>query len=259
MQKRRLGQTGLWVSPIGLGTVKFGRNEGVKYPTPFALPDDLLITQLLSIAQENGINLLDTAPAYGSSEERLGKLLGNARKDWIIVTKAGEEFHDGQSHFDFSKAHLIYSVERSLTRLKTDYLDMVLVHSNGDDKAIIEEEAVFESLAFLKDAGKILSFGMSTKTIAGGLLTLDKADAVMMTYHAGYTEEKPVLDDAKVKQKGVLIKKALASGHTPSKADAIKFVLREPAISSVILGTINPEHLLENIEHARSLMLPGID
>src|SRR5690606_30396122 len=88
---RALGSTGLTVSALGLGTAKFGRNEQVKYPTAFALPDDNAVRALLAQAHDLGINLLDTAPAYGTSEERLGQVLRN-REKWIIVTKTGEEF-----------------------------------------------------------------------------------------------------------------------------------------------------------------------
>ena len=69
-----LGNTGIEVSALGLGTVKLGRNEGVKYPSGFELPDDASVSRLLQLAADAGINLLDTAPAYGSSEERIGKL-----------------------------------------------------------------------------------------------------------------------------------------------------------------------------------------
>ncbi len=74
MELRPLGSTGIKVSLLGLGTVKLGRNEGVKYPRPFDLPDDRSVVALLETAQSLGINLLDTAPAYGRSEERLGAL-----------------------------------------------------------------------------------------------------------------------------------------------------------------------------------------
>src|SRR5690606_39506858 len=71
---RPLGNTGLQASPLGLGTVKIGRNQGVKYPSGFDLPDDGQVRDLLALARGLGINLLDTAPAYGTSEERLGPL-----------------------------------------------------------------------------------------------------------------------------------------------------------------------------------------
>ena len=124
---RELGDTGLTVSALGLGTVKIGRDQGVKYPTPFSIPDDDAVRDLLARARELGINLIDTAPAYGRSEERLGQLLRD-RQDWVIVSKVGEEFSDGDSHFDFSPAHTRASVERSLRRLNTDYIDLYQYH-----------------------------------------------------------------------------------------------------------------------------------
>src|SRR5690606_4111141 len=120
--------------------------------------------QLLTQASELGINLLDTAPAYGISEERLGQLLNN-RDQWILCSKTGEEFSNGQSHFDFSAKHTRFSIERSLKRLRTDYLDLVLVHSDGQDEHIIRHTDCFETLQQLKDQGLIRAFGISSKTI----------------------------------------------------------------------------------------------
>src|SRR5579863_3279859 len=133
LPKRPLAQTGLSVSVVGLGTVKFGRNQQVNYPAAFTLPSDGEAANLLSLAQEAGINLLDTAPAYGESEARLGRLLAGQRHQWVLSTKVGEEFTEGESQFDFSPSAIHKSIDRSLTRLNTDYLDLVLVHSNGND------------------------------------------------------------------------------------------------------------------------------
>ena len=96
LETHPLGQTGLEVSRLGLGTVKFGRNQEVRYPNSFVLPSDQEIIDLLELAHSLGINLLDTAPAYGSSEQRIGRLLSN-RADWVICTKVGEEFLLGRS------------------------------------------------------------------------------------------------------------------------------------------------------------------
>jgi len=93
---RPLGGTGLTVSPLGLGTVKLGRDQGVKYPNGFRIPDDAQARQLLRLARDLGINLIDTAPAYGISEQRLGPLLQGQREHWVVVSKVGEEFVDGQ-------------------------------------------------------------------------------------------------------------------------------------------------------------------
>lgn len=253
MQKRAFGNTGLWVSPMGLGTVKIGRNQQVKYPTPFEIPDDESVKKLLTTALELGVNLIDTAPAYGNSEERLGKLLPGSRSDWHIVTKVGEEFIDGQSRFDFSEKHIRLSVERSLRLLKTDFLDTVLVHSNGDDLDIINRLGALDILAEIKSKGLIRSYGMSTKTIEGGLLALEKSDVVMAAYNLQDRKEKPVFEKAAELNKAMLVKKAFASGHLHTEEAAIKTfqeIFKMSAVSGIIVGTCNPAHLRENVKKA---------
>lgn len=253
MIKRPLGSTGLWVSPIGLGTVKFGRNSNVKYPTAFELPSDKEILTLLDVARDLGITLLDTAPAYGTSEERLGALLKEKRKEWIISTKVGEEYINGQSRFNFTEEHMLFSIERSLKRLRTDYLDLVLVHSDGKDVHNIKQLGVLDQLLYIKKQGLIRAIGMSTKTVEGGLLTVEKADVVMVTYNPVQVEEKAVITAAHQQNKGVLIKKALASGHIntlPGQdpvCEALNFIFQEPGVSSAILGTLNAKHLAHNV------------
>lgn len=260
MQKRRLGQTNLEVSPIGLGTVKFGRNLGVKYPQPFTLPNDAAIKRLLDLAFELGVNLIDTAPAYGSSEERLGHIIRNTRNQWVICTKVGESFVNGQSYFDFSHHSILESIDRSLQRLQTDYLDLVLIHSNGEDENLICNYEVFVPLQAAKRAGKIRSYGMSSKTVVGGLLTVQHADVAMVTYNPTATEESVVIAKAHQLQKGILIKKGFLSGHlnkvtteTPVHT-AMEFIFAQEGVSSLIVGTINPLHLQENVQYANEIL-----
>jgi aryl-alcohol dehydrogenase-like predicted oxidoreductase len=254
---RPLGGTGLEVSALGLGAVKLGRNKGLKYPTGFDLPDDRSAAALLALAQDLGINLIDTAPAYGDSEERLGKLLRGQRQRWLLCSKVGEEFAAGQSRFDFSPEHAGASVRRSLHRLQTEVLDLVLVHSNGADLAIINEMGTLQALQQLKDEGLIRAFGMSTKTLAGGLAAAPHCDVLMLTYNPGHREELPVLDACADLNTAVLIKKALASGHLDSSCDedpvqtSLELALSHPATSAVVIGTINPDHLRDNVAAAR--------
>ena len=254
-----LGTTGIAVSPIGLGTVKFGRNTGVKYPAAFDLPDDNGILSLLDCCESLGINLLDTAPAYGTSEERLGKLLAGRRHQFVLATKTGESFIDGKSFFDFSPIATKRSVEQSLRKLRTDWLDIVLVHSNGDDEKIIQQTDILETLQILKEKGWIRAFGFSGKTIEGGLLAAERSDVVMVTYNTAAQEEKPVIADAKVRGKGVLIKKALMSGHLPAEGDpvedAMRFVFSEPGVTSIVVGTLNESHLRHNVACAARAIL----
>ncbi len=257
-----MGQTDVWVSPMGLGTVKFGRNEAVKYPGQFNIPDNHQVRQLLDLARSLGINLLDTAPAYGCSEERLGELLKSERKNWVICTKVGEEFNQGESCFNFYPEHIQLSIERSLKRLQTDWLDIVLVHSDGNDVDIIEKYAVFSVLNDLKQRGLIKAYGMSTKTFEGGLLALEQSDVVMTTCEES-SSDKQVLDRANVLNKGILIKKAFASGHAVNVPDAAHLVENRldaifsyPAVSSVIIGSINPKHLTQNISALHKVLRP---
>ncbi len=251
--KKLLGQTNLNVSVMGIGTVKFGRTEGMKYLTRYELPSDQTIQDLLAYAKVHGVNLIDTAPAYGSSETRLGKALKGQRQDWVIVSKAGEEFVNGKSIYDFSAKHFEYSIQRSLRELQTDYIDVLLVHSDGNDMHHIQHDKVFETLAKFKKQGLIRAYGMSTKTLKGGMNAVLNADVVMVTYNPAMTEEKTVIDFAYQQNKGVLVKKAFASGHlnrmevaNPIEA-AVSFVLGHPGVSSLITGTIDPKHLAENI------------
>lgn len=255
---RQLGSTGIAVSPLGLGTVKFGRNQGVKYPDAFDLPSDAQALDLLALARELGINLIDTAPAYGTSETRLGTLLEGQRQDWVVCTKVGEEFTDGVSHFDFSAAHTRRSIERSLTRLKTDYLDLVLVHSDGNDLDVLTQGAYAELEACQRE-GLIRAFGFSGKTVEGGIKALERGDCAMVTYNANERSERPVLDYAQSHGKGILIKKALASGHLCLAGDdpvtaGLRVIFEHPAVASAIIGTINPKHLTQNVASAASVL-----
>ncbi|MCY1259491.1 voltage-dependent potassium channel beta subunit [compost metagenome] len=257
---RPLGSTGLKVSPLGLGTVKLGRDQGVKYPSGFRIPDDREAADLLALARELGINLIDTAPAYGRSEERLGPLLRGQRDAWVIVSKVGEEFDGGLSRFDFSGEHTRFSVERSLKRLETDHIDLVMVHSDGNDLEILENTAAYETLARLKEEGLIRAFGFSGKTVEGGLLALQRGDCAMVTYNLAEQAEKPVLDYAHAHGRGILVKKALASGHAclapgvdPVRA-SFELVFGHPGVTSAIVGTISPLHLSHNVTVAAELL-----
>ena len=272
MKRSTLHSAGLPISQLGLGTVKFGRNVQVKYPDSFELPSDRQISALLDLATAEGINLLDTAPAYGSSEKRLGDLLGPGRDDWVIVTKVGEELCDGKSVIDFTGSGVTASVERSLRRLRTDRIECVLLHSNGDDVEILNDSGAVEALAELKSAGKILSYGISSKTVEGGILGIELGlDAVMVSYNPWHRDEEPVLDAAgKRGDCTVLIKKAFGSGwfgkaektgkdSRPDQNDsdpvslALRFIFDHSAASSVISGTLNPDHLRQNAAAVRAI------
>ncbi len=261
MLKRPLGSSGIDVSVLGLGTVKIGRNQQVKYPSGFELPDDKTVIELFELAQSLGINFIDTAPAYGSSEQRLGELLPS-RHDWVIVTKVGEIFENAQSRFDFSYDHTVSSVEQSLKKLKRDVLDVVLVHSDGNDMDIINKSPVFDALQSLRDKGLIKAYGMSSKTVEGGCWVVENCDVVMATANLNYDEERPVLELAEKLNKGVIIKKGLQSGHADSASGgggieaSFRHILGLPGVSSMIVGTINQSHLRDNANIVADILSP---
>lgn len=249
--RKALGDTDIMISPITLGTVKIGRNSQVKYPAQFSLPSDVEVVALLDKAKELGINALDTAPAYGSSEERLGKLLTN-RHDWLICGKAGEFFDGEQSTYRFDKTSIIESVHTSLARLNTDYLDILLIHSDGNDEDILTNSDAVETLLTLKQQGLIRATGISSKTVNGGLLALQSLDIAMVMHNIEYQSEQAVIDYAAKHNKGILVKKALASGHLAENAkltlqDNFDFILASP-VHSLVLGTISLEHLQANCQ-----------
>jgi aryl-alcohol dehydrogenase-like predicted oxidoreductase len=246
MHYRPLGNTGIDVPLIGLGTVKLGRDQGVRYPRPFTIPDARAAAALLRKARELGVNLLDTAPAYGTSEERLGELIGAERDRWIICTKVGEEFSDGLSRFDFSPEHTKLSVERSLKRLRTDHLDIVLIHSSGADVEILETMGTLEALRELQASGSVRAIGISHKTTAGGRLALRVGcDVIMTALNPADREQAPVVAEAGREGCGVLVKKALASGF--AGPDSLKWVAAQPGVSCIVTGTIDPGHLAANV------------
>lgn len=262
MELRRLGASGPMVSVLGLGTVKLGRDRGVKYPAPFVIPTDEEAAELLHTALDLGITLLDTAPAYGDSETRLGRLLGVDRERFTIVTKVGESFDNANgSSFDFSPEGVTASVRRSLARLRTDRVEVVLIHSDGSDEVILDRLGTLDALRDLKAAGLIGQVGMSCKTPAGAQRAIEACDVVMLTLNLAEREMLPLIRLAGERGVGVLIKKALMSGHAPGHdlggrdpiEASLALSLAEPAVSSVVIGTISPGNLGRNAEIAGRL------
>lgn len=249
---------GALASKLGLGTVKFGRNSGVKYPGGggFALPEDADIDSLLDLCLDLGVTLLDTAPAYGSAEERLGQRLGRRRDKFFLMTKTGEEYDGETSRYDFNRDFTIASIERSLHRLKTDYLDAVLVHSSRDDLKVVTETDVLPTLRLLQEQGKIGLIGVSSHTVAGGLAALECCDAVMVAHNRSYQDEAEVIAAAHAAGRAVFVKKALASGHSADPRADIEFVVSTPGVTSAIVGSLNPANIRANMAAVRDAGFP---
>ena len=155
-EKTRLGKTGLYINPIGLGINAVGGHN--LYPE---LNEDTG-KELVHAGIDNGLNFIDTAYSYGygRSEELLGEVLqeSGARHELVVATK-GTQRRQGNNHIvDNSPAFLTQSVEDSLKRLQTDYIDLFYIHF--PDEQTPKAEAV-GALQRLKEEGKIRSIGVS--------------------------------------------------------------------------------------------------
>ncbi len=149
MNYRRLGRSGLHVSPICLGTMMFGDRT-----------DEKVAGRIVAKAREAGINFIDTADVYtkGASEEITGKLLKRDRDAWVLATKAGNVMGDTPNMGGLGRKWLLRDIEDSLTRLKTDYVDIYYLH-RPDPGTPLEE--TLGAIGDIIASGKARYFGVS--------------------------------------------------------------------------------------------------
>ncbi|MGV8804783.1 MAG: aldo/keto reductase [Polaromonas sp.] len=149
MHYRRLGKSNLKVSALCLGTMMFGKQ------TPL-----LDAASIVASAREHGINFIDTADVYnqGQSERDLGQLLKGQREHWVLASKLGNPVSQAVNEGHYSRQWLLRQTDAILSRLQTDYLDILYLHRDYPEANL--EEAV-RALGDLIRAGKIRSFGLS--------------------------------------------------------------------------------------------------
>jgi aryl-alcohol dehydrogenase-like predicted oxidoreductase len=246
---RPLGRTGLAISPIGFGAFKIGRNQKVKYSTAYELPSDDQVADLLNGVLDLGINYIDTAPAYGTSEERIGRAIAKRRSEFVLATKLGERFEDDVSTYDFSAAAIRKSVERSLERLKTPAIDVLLLHSDGRDEWIQTQTDAVTTLQDLKRQGLVRAIGLSGKTVDGARHALSWADVLMVEYHLHDRSHEALITEAAARGVGIVVKKGLASGELPAD-EAIRFVLDNPHVTALVVGGLSLDHFRINLTAA---------
>lgn len=251
-----VGNVELSLPPLGFGAFKIGRNVGTKYASPYDLPDDRAVDRLLNGILDEGISYIDTAPAYGLSEERIGRFIGHRRNEYTLSTKAGETFVDGVSTYDFSEQAVRASIARSLTRLRTDFLDAAFIHANRDDLAILTGTDVVPTLMALKDDGSVGAIGLSGYTPQAFCASFAWCDVLMATYHPQDVSLQEVIAEAGARGIPVVVKKGLASGAVPA-SHAIPFVLENRNVSSMVVGSLNLDHLRENLRLARQIRPDG--
>ncbi|HEX3810811.1 MAG TPA: aldo/keto reductase [Rhizomicrobium sp.] len=155
MQTRKLGTSTLDVSVVGLGCNNFGR---------LALEAS---RKVIDRALEQGITLFDTADVYGNqggSEEQLGEILGERRKQIVLATKFGMKMDDAGKKSGASRTYIMQAVEDSLKRLRTDWIDLYQLHT-PDPHTLMEE--TLRALDDLVRAGKVRVVGCSNLPAAG--------------------------------------------------------------------------------------------
>ena len=156
---RTLGGTGADVTILSYGAMELrGRPRGPEIA-------DADAGRLLNAVLDSGINLIDTSPDYGRSEELIGSYIGHRREEFFLASKCGcpLEISAGASPpyaHDYSPGNARADVEQSLRRLRTDHLDLVQVHMSPS-QATLEENRTVETLRDLQAEGKVRFIGMS--------------------------------------------------------------------------------------------------
>jgi len=239
------------VSPIGFGSFKIGRNTKIKYAAAYDLPSDSECQRLLFGLLEMGINLIDTAPAYGIAEERLGKLLASRRSEFLLSTKAGEEFDGVSSRYDFSRDAIMASAHRSLKRLRCGHLDFLMLHTNGDAERAGLDDAIV-ALHDLKAQGLVRAIGISPTLDATALAAATWADVLMLEINPDRQPPPEIVASIAARGIAVFAKKALSSGHA-SADSALRQVLGFPYVTSAVVGSLSLEHMRENLNLACSV------
>jgi aryl-alcohol dehydrogenase-like predicted oxidoreductase len=293
IKTRVLGRTGADVTVLSYGAMELrGAPRGPEITDQDA-------ERLLNAVLDGGINLIDTSPDYGRSEELVGSYLGHRRDEFFLASKCGcpmEPPADGTPPpypHDYSPANVRANVERSLTRLRTDRLDLVQVHMSPS-KATLEENQTVETLKDLQAEGKIRFIGMSgilpnlPDHIAMGVF-----DVFQIPYSAVQRNHEELITGAVEAGAGTFIRGGAARGaaseeknwqNSPLSQDPglgqrnwetsgidsllseagmsnmefiLRFTLSHPGLSTTIVGTSNPAHLAGNIAIAEKGPLPA--
>jgi len=166
MKTKQLGHSDLEVSVVGVGCMMFG-----------SMCDQATTTAIIDVALEEGVNFFDTADIYGKSEEFVGKALGDRRKDIILTTKFGAKSggQGGSIENGGTRDYIMAAVEKSLTALGTDYLDLYQYHF-PDVNTPAEE--TLRALEELVQQGKVRYIGCSNMNGAQLQEALDAADEI---------------------------------------------------------------------------------
>lgn len=266
MEKRRLGKTDMNVSILGFGGSEIGY-ERASLST---------VRKLFNSALDAGLNVIDTAECYVTSEELIGKAISGRRAEYYLFTKCGHE--RGYGYPDWRPASLWRSIERSLKRLKTDHVDLLQIHSCSEDE--LRKGEVIECLKRARERGHTRFIGYSGDSQAAlYAVSCGEFDTLQTSVSIADQESLDLtLPVAKKTNMGVIAKRPLANvawanGNRPprdgygypywerlqklkydflrsdpqgSVTTALRFVFTVSAVHTAIVGTANPDRFSQN-------------
>lgn len=266
MEKRRLGKTDMNVSVLGFGGSEIGYENATRET----------VTELLNSALDAGLNVIDTAECYHSSEQLIGEAVSHRRKEFYLFTKCGHPHGYGE-RADWSKDSILESIQRSLHRLKTDEVDLVQLHSCSE--AELKKGEAIDALQTARDRGHTRYIGYSGDSHAARFAVESGVfDTVQTSINIADQESIDLtVALAREKQMGVIAKRPIANaawktGHRPidsyhheyferlrklgydflehdlekSVSIALRFTLSIPGVHTAIVGTKNPARWKEN-------------
>lgn len=259
---RELGKTGLKVSAIGFGAGEIG---------DYSISDSE-VDKLLNAALDLGINLIDTARGYYASEERIGKFLSHRRNEFILSTKVG---YGIEGYDDWTYEIILAGIDEALRVMKTDYIDIVHLHSC--DINVLKKGEVTEALLKAKQMGKIRVAAYSGENDAlEHAINSDKFDSIMTSVNiCDQYSLNNLIPMAKQKDLGVIAKRPIANApwrfverpvgnyaeeywlrwkemNLPESENwldtFLRFSVYADGIDSAIIGSTNVNHLQTDIQ-----------
>jgi len=271
MQKRLLGNTGMNVSILGLGTAE----------AAYLGTEKDRFGQVLNLLLDAGLNLIDTAASYPDSEKALGALIGHRRKDFFLVSKCGSKV-EGVEGSAWSAQLVTQTVDRALAGFGTDYLDGMLLHSC--DLATLKKGEALGALVKAKAAGKIKHVGVSGDNEAAAYaVTLPEVEILETSINVvDQANIRHALPGALKNNIGVIAKRPIGNaawrkiddqpglyknyaktytdrfaamdlepadvGLTDWAELALRFTLSQSGVTTAIIGTTNPENAKKNLQ-----------
>lgn len=218
---RTLGRTGLSVSPIALGTVELGMDYGIPVPGHYGRPSSSAAERLVGTALDAGINIIDTAQAYGNSEAVLGRALAGRRKRVVIATKATVQADGKTLRGEALRRAMLSGLENSLRSLQTDYVDIWQIH-NVDADLLDQADLVAEIFSEARANGMFLWRGGSFygPELPLAALELDLFDTLQVTYSLfDQRLADRVFPKARRMGIGILVRSVLLQGVLTDRAD----------------------------------------